>query len=912
MGTGTAAVTPGAEPDLFDDNGQPVGGEPALVDDNGHPLGQSPLDDPNSVASRAAVSLRNNRLAAMLPPPPPPDDSFFGGMLKGAQSTGTSVLKLAKGAVHGDFAPYDEPAFQDEYSAMQTPHGTAGNVGYFGEKMAELLAPAGLASRGAKAAGAGIDLVDTTGMLARGVGGARAPGTVLAEIPAVTGRLGRAALAGGAEGISNAAVTGLQTGDPHAAAWAGALGAMTAVPLKYWSKTERVQALIRGVVDPALAKPAAEAGTFIQRALADTRDAAGQALGGEYEKVAGAATGRVSIRSTLPGVQEVLSELEDPTRVFPALGASDDVNRAITLLRGFSMPRDAAGRLLPRSVSVEDAIKVRSLLYKLSNSGDVGIGKGALQQLTKAWHSEIVETLSKQSPELAQQFTRASAQYRQFITTFNSQTIKALIKKGAPERVLDVLMSGGGETTATNLRQMIGAQNMEVVRSSLWQRLLEKSSPGDSTFLAPKFNGMLDKLGPEAQAAVFGSTENVVKMRKFAAMMDTSWVHAASKQSLSGLAVKAGAGAAMGMGADRVLEHDGAGGWKVWGPAGAGMALAPALVAKVLAKPGTIDVLARAMATSPAGAVGRALASKVSSLVMGVEMQNGGGAQGGSGGSSGGGGGVDAKGVLGTLEAGDKARRGRAGAASALVTGPPPPPGGGVGGAYLRTGNPAVEFPKNAFYDENDAMFMRRYGANGEDELEFPVPIPPSRLLPQRFKNARQITWGAPLSGVFPERPSALGRYGQDFNHPEADLGPGEYANTAQVSKLGTEEPATYAHELNHAVWEKDLTPAERRKFTATASATWEKLRAAFLSDYEKGAGVSTAQDAAEAHVPKAVSVYVHGPNDALGMHEAFAEMGAQYMLNPTAFKTTYPSWYRMMRQFYGGKEYIQANQARK
>lgn len=615
-----------------------------------------PLDDPNSVASHAALNLRNNRLAGMLPPPPVPDDSFFGGMLKGAQSTGTQVLKLAKGAVHGDFAPYDDPAFEDEYTAMQTPHGTAGNVGYFGEKLAELLAPSGLASRGAKAAAAGADIVLPSGR-------------VLAEIPAVTGRLGRAALAGGAEGLSNAAVTALQTGDPHAAAWAGALGALTTVPLKYWAKAERVKALIGGIVDPALAKPAAEAGAFVQGALADAREAAGQALGREYDQVASAATGKVSIRSTLPGVQEVLSELEDPTKVFPALGAGDDVNKAITLLKGFSTPRDAAGRMLPRSVSVEDAIKVRSLLYKLSNSGTVGIGKGALQQLTKAWHSEIVATLAKQSPELAAQFERASTQYRQFITTFNSQTIRALIKKGAPERVLDVLMSGSGETTATNLRQMIGAQNMEVVRSSLWERLLQKSSPGDSTFLAPKFDGMLDKLSPEAQQAVFGSTENVVRMRKFAAMMDTSWMHEAANQSIGKTVLKAGAGAAAGIGADRVLEHDGAGGWKVWGPSGAMMALAPALVAKVLARPGTIDVLEKAMTVSPASAAGKVAASKLSSLIMGAEMH--GGQQESS--AAGGVGSPDAKGVLAALEQGDAARRARARSNSAFAGGPPAP-----------------------------------------------------------------------------------------------------------------------------------------------------------------------------------------------------------------------------------------------
>jgi len=893
LGTGATAVAPqAAEPDLVDDNGKPVaGGEPALVDDNGHPLGASPLDDPNSVASRAAISVRNNRLTAMLPPPPPPQlpgvDAFFTGIGRGAVSTGTQIGKFVRGATTGDFGPYSDPAVEEQLHGSNPtsidPQGGADTAGFYGEKLAELLAPAGLASRGAKAAGAGIDLVDTTGMLARGAGGVRAPGTVLAEIPAVTSRLGRAALAGGAEGVSNAAVTGLQTGDPHAAAWAGALGALTAAPLKYWSKAERVQALIKGVVDPALAKSGTEAGAAIQEGLAQAHDAAGQALGREYAQVTAqaAAHGNPTITLDAPGVaeaQRLLTQLEGGVKNVPGLGAIDDVNKARGILQ--DMINEAQSG---KGVSVAEAIQRRTFLRDIASSPifQTSTGKGALQRLTGAWHDSMTSALEQASPGLGQQFSRASAQYAQFINTFESGTIKALVRAKAPDAVLDALMGKNAQTTATNLKQLIPAADMEAVRSSLWKRLLEQSSPGDSTFLAPKFDRMLDKLGPAAQEAVFGSTENVVKMRKFAAMMDTSWMHAAAKQSIGGLAIKAGAGAAVGVGADRVLEHDGAGGWKMWGPAGAAMALAPALVAKVLARPGTVDVLAKAMTTSPASAAGRALASKVSSLVMGVEMQQGGNQSQ----SGGGGGGVDTKGMLGTLEASDAARRARAGRSSALVSGPPPVPGQG---AYQSSNR---EFPSTyGQYDENDNMLMRREDAKG-NELEFPVPIPPNRLLPERFKNTRNsLRWGSPLSGSFPERPTALGKYGADFEHPDSQLGPGTFANTVQIAKSGTEEPATYAHEAYHGVYERDLTPEEKQRFRSAVHAAWR---------------------ASDTHgIPQAVMQNSSGGE--LGVHESFAELGKDYMLNPSEFKAKYPQWYGMMRQFHGGKEYIRGKGAQK
>lgn len=225
-----------------------------------------------------------------------------------------------------------------------------------------------------------------------------------------------------------------------------------------------------------------------------------------------------------------------------------------------------------------------------------------------------------------------------------------------------------------------------------------------------------------------------------------------------------------------------------------------------------------------------------------------------------------------------------------------------------RRSNLTAEFPPAGQLDENDDMFMRREDENGQD-LQFPVPIPPSRLLPAQFKSAHNVRWGSPLSGSFPERPSALGKFGQDFDHPNIEHGPGDFANTAQISKSGTEEPATYAHELNHAIYERDLPPAQKQQFKQAVADVWEKGHEAFVKDYESGKpdAENTYDVWASAHVPAAVRVHVSGKNDELGTHEAFAELGAQYMLNPSAFKAKYPDWYGMMKQFYGGKEYVRA-----
>ena len=598
-----------------------------------------PLSDPNSVASRAALSRRNNVLAMNLPPPEPPPlpaaDAFLTGVGRGAVATGTQIGKLARGAATGNFGPYDDPAVEAELRGSSPtsidPQGGWDSVGYYGEKLAELLAPTGIASRGAGALAAGSDLVDTTGMLARTATGARAPGTVLAEIPAVTGRFGRAAVTAGTEGLSNAAVTGLQTGDPKDAAWAGAAGALTALPLKYWSKAERVKALLDGVIDPALAKSSTDAGAALQAGLANARQAAGQALDREYSDVISkaVAAGNPQIALDQTGVataKRLLAELEGGVKNVPGLGSIDDVNKARGILQDMIGEAESGS-----GVSVADAIKRRTFLRDVARSPifQTSTGKGALQQLTQAWHDSMTSALNDASPGLGQQFAKASAQYRQFIDTFNSGTIRKLVRAKAPDALLDTLLGENGETTANNLNKLIPPADMEAVRASLWRRVLDRaSSSSDQTFSADKFRAIVDKLGPEAQRAVFGSTENVAKMTKFAQMMDNSWIRQAANTSLLGSAAHPGGivgRMAMGAGAaaygDHVLGHDAAGGWQVWGPAGALMSISPVVAAKLLAKPGVVNVLEKAASTSPASTAGRALANRVSSLVAGMVMR---------------------------------------------------------------------------------------------------------------------------------------------------------------------------------------------------------------------------------------------------------------------------------------------------
>ncbi len=206
-----------------------------------------------------------------------------------------------------------------------------------------------------------------------------------------------------------------------------------------------------------------------------------------------------------------------------------------------------------------------------------------------------------------------------------------------------------------------------------------------------------------------------------------------------------------------------------------------------------------------------------------------------------------------------------------------------------------VEFPVTGDRDENDALFMRRTDTAGKP-LKFPVPVPPSQLLPPQFRNAQAVQWGAPLPGVLD--PETRGLYGMPFTGKLSHGGTaptveGDTANSVLIARSGTDEPGTYAHEVNHAVYQRDLTPEQKRQFqTAVVNAV----------------NTGAKDKAVIATIPKAVVTYANAyPNDHdRAFNEMFAELGAQYMLNPTAFRSAYPTWYGMFKQFYGGKEYVQ------
>lgn len=221
------------------------------------------------------------------------------------------------------------------------------------------------------------------------------------------------------------------------------------------------------------------------------------------------------------------------------------------------------------------------------------------------------------------------------------------------------------------------------------------------------------------------------------------------------------------------------------------------------------------------------------------------------------------------------------------------------------------EWPANVNApDENDAMLVQRTDPRTGAPLKFPRPIPPSVLLPQHFKNARQVAWGAPLDKRVDE---GYGHFGTQFDPRDKPVpdpnAPGfrRAHNTILIDPEANDSPAIWTHELGHAIYDRDLTSQQREKFKAATDSITERLKAEIVAS-----GVTPNTPGAREKLlaiinkyPRAVTAYANEPDAFNRYHETFAEMWAQYMANPTPFKRTYPQEYELLRQFAGGHEYI-------
>lgn len=311
----------------------------------------------------------------------------------------------------------------------------------------------------------------------------------------------------------------------------------------------------------------------------------------------------------------ILEDLSQPVHRFAGPNALNNAVAAgvqVTNDMVLQAARNPGGFVLeiPKKFTLSDAKNMRTLLFKMSNKGQVDMGKGAVAQMNSA-----IDAAMKQSLEAAggapavSVFEEASKGYRQTQELFENTIISRLSKSDRPGDIVNYLLTQAPETGATKLRALIGPTKMQAVERSLWEKILTGSTE-DGILVGQKLKKTLDNLGPEARAAIFPDPQRLQQVEELAKLAD----NLAHTKKLAGDPAMQGAGY-MGLGVSgfgtaatfSVLSGNLPGAIL----AGAGLAtwtLGPRKMAKILSTPGGAAIAKQAMTTPPGTPRGRMIA----------------------------------------------------------------------------------------------------------------------------------------------------------------------------------------------------------------------------------------------------------------------------------------------------------------
>jgi hypothetical protein len=388
------------------------------------------------------------------------------------------------------------------------------------------------------------------------------------------------------------------------------------------------------IVGMAKAMDPKSAGEFIQESLSQVDRTARQ----EYAKVVddilqrtGSTKLEVKVSSPLQKrAMELYSELDSPF-MGGAVDQVDDVRKAKNILLQFAEPTkevvvdqpDGTKQIVKvtKRLTFEEAKQIRTLLFKIADSDEITIGKGAIKQLNHALDEEIGQALDRAGhAQDAQLFRAAGARFRGVRELLEEKVIEQTIKNGTPETILDTLLRPGAETRAELLRKLLHKDKMESVRASLWQRMLDpKSTSQDEVLMGGRLKKLLDDMGPGAKEAIFGDKQLVKKIERFASLADRLRVPAHLPQKIEQGSIplagqfgaRAIAGGLMGAGAQKVFGQDDGGNWKVWAATGAVATVSPAIMARLMTRASVVDDMTKALTTDPMSKAGKALAARI-------------------------------------------------------------------------------------------------------------------------------------------------------------------------------------------------------------------------------------------------------------------------------------------------------------
>ncbi len=301
----------------------------------------------------------------------------------------------------------------------------------------------------------------------------------------------------------------------------------------------------------------------------------------------------------------LLDQLKRPTEYAPGLRKAEGLSTAIGILDDFANPtktikrydflvKKQASKTVTKSMTFEDAKVMRTLLYKLKESGEMNIGKGSLAQLNKALDGAMQQGLKNAGKaDLAKTFHAVSTKFRETTKLLETKIMQAVAKSEKPEAILDMMMANPESTMKTFNALVRNKQTRAAVQRGFLEGTFTKAfKQTEGVVVGDKLEKLLHAIPDEALAAMFDKS-HLAKLRRFSELshaisLRSSLTRPVSAESTSLMAMMQG-GAAVSL-ASLWQSPEGY-------MLGASTLLVPVLMARIMTRPAAVEVLTKALTT---------------------------------------------------------------------------------------------------------------------------------------------------------------------------------------------------------------------------------------------------------------------------------------------------------------------------
>ena len=416
----------------------------------------------------------------------------------------------------------------------------------------------------------------------------------------------------------------------------------------------------RDIVNPALVKAGRqiaddisgmkmsprEAGVYVQKALKTFRETTGNAYGAVLEDISTQAGSRVQLDMTGPlqqSAKELLGQWSIPGPVGERVRDVEAVGKAMRILEAIADP--TVTRQIPASaildpeglptraartvkeivpLTFDDARKLRTLLFKITESGEMSIGKGLLGQLNHSLDEAMGAALRKAGRgDLVTKFHLATKRFHYSRNLLEQSTMESVAKTDKFETILDMLtFEKGSESAMRTLRHIIREpEKRQAIKRAIWEQIFEAPHKGavvEGVLIGDRLERILDNIGGPALKAIFGPNE-LSEIRRFTKLADTISLKStltrpitAAGPTLMALGQSSAAIGGFYQASKGETAGEKAGGWLL---AGFGL-LSPYMMSRMLTRPGATQIMTKALTTPAETPAGRAIAARLAAWAV--------------------------------------------------------------------------------------------------------------------------------------------------------------------------------------------------------------------------------------------------------------------------------------------------------